>query len=106
MYSYQTTHFPADAMPRGGTTADGSSDRAEQPVVLWAFAKLVLMVAALVILTPGWLDLLGELAYAPPPQAWGTLRLVALGGSAGFFTLAVLILKVWTGLLKHLARAD
>ena len=102
MSSYHTTHFPADAMPRG----DRVADRAEQPVVLVAFAKLVLMASALVILTPLWLELLGDLAYRQPDPSWAAVRLLALGGGIGFMAVCLLILKVWTGLLKHLARAD
>ena len=106
MFTHYSTHVPADAMPRGATGSAVQSPQAEQPVVLIAFAKLVLMVAMLVTFMPLWLEMLGQLAYGPPPQAWGALRLLAVGGAGGFMILGLLILKVWTGLLKHLARAD
>lgn len=102
MSSQSTTHFPVDAIPR----SVGGSGKSDQPVVIVAFAKLVIMVSALAIFTPPWLDLLRELAYGPPPQAWGTLRVVALAGSAAWLALGLMTLKVWTGLLKFLARAD
>ena len=102
MSSQITAHFPADSVPRG----DGGARSPERPVVLIAFAKLVLMAGALVVLTPLWLDVLSQLAYGPPPQAWVTLRVVALLGGAAWVVLAGLILRVWTRLLKHLARAD
>lgn len=106
MISHYTTHFPADAMPRSTTGSEANSQQAEHPFVLIAFAKLVLMVGLLVTFMPQWLDLLGQMAYGPPPQAWGALRLLAIAGAAVFLGLGLLILKVWTGLLKHLARAD
>lgn len=106
MSTHYTTHFPADAIPRRTPDSARQGPQAEQPVVLIAFAKLVVMVAALVTFTPLWLDLLVQMAYGAPPQAWGALRLLAVGGAAGFMVLGLLILKVWTGLLKHLARAD
>jgi hypothetical protein len=102
MPSQSTTHFPADSIRRG----DGGSVSSDQPVVLIAFAKLVVMTGILVIFTPAWLELMAQLAYGPPPQAWGAFRVVALLGSIGFLALAAMILRVWTGLLKHLARAD
>ena len=102
MSSQLTTHFPVDAIPRG----DGGSGGSEQPVVRVAFAKLIVMAGALILFTPAWLDLVGQLAYGPPPHAWGAFRVVALAGSVGFLALGVMFLRVWAGLLKHLARAD
>jgi hypothetical protein len=104
MYPHYTTYFPADAMPRAANTGEPITRRAERPFVLLAFAKLVLMVGALVIFAPAWLDLLREMADAP--QGWGSHPVAVLAGGAAVITLGVLILKVWTGLLKHLARAD
>ena len=102
MSSQHTTHFPAPAMPSG----DGKTANPEQPVVLVAFAKLVLMTGALVLFMPFWLDVLQDLVAGSPPQAWGALRVVVVGGAAAIVLLAVLSLKVWAGLIKHLARAD
>ncbi len=102
MSSQSTTHFPAGAIPRG----DSASAQSDQPVVLLAFAKLVVMVGVLAILTPAWLDLLRELADTHSSQAWGALRVVAFGGGAAWITLGALTVKVWVGLLKFLARAD
>lgn len=102
MSSQYTAHFPVDSIPRG----DGGSGGSEQPVVLSAFAKLALMAAALLIITPIWLDVMAQLVYGPAPQAWGTLRIVGLVGGTGLVAVAALFLRVWTGLLKHLARLD
>ena len=102
MSSQYTTHFPVDSIPRG----DGGSGGSEQPVVLSAFAKLALMAAALRILTPAWLEVMAQLVYGPAPQAWGMLRIVALVGGTGLLAVAVMFLRVWTGLLKQLARMD
>lgn len=103
MSSQFTAHFPADSIPRG----DGGSGGSEQPVVLPALAKLTLMAAALIVLTPIWLQTLAGLAYDSTTfQAWGILRIAALVGGAGFITVAVMFLRVWTGLLKYLARRD
>lgn len=102
MSSPSTTHFPVGTLPRGG----GASASSDQPVVLFAFAKLVVLVGALAILTPAWLELLGELADPQSSRAWGTLRVVALSGAAAWITLGALTVKVWVGLLKFLARAD
>jgi hypothetical protein len=90
------------ALPRGG----GASASSDQPVVLIAFAKLVVLIGTLAILTPAWLDLLGELADPQSSGAWGTLRIVALSGAAAWITLGALAVKTWVGLLKFLARAD
>jgi hypothetical protein len=102
MSSPSTTHFPMGTLPRG----DGASASSEQPVVLIAFAKLVILVGALAILTPAWLDLLGELADAQSSRAWGTLRVVALFGAAAWIAMGAMAVKVWVGLIKFLARAD
>ena len=102
MSSQYTTHFPVDSIPRG----DGGSGGSEQPVVLSALAKLALMAAALLVVTPAWLDVMAQLAYGPAPQAWGMLRIVALVGGTGLLAVAVMFLRVWTGLLKQLARMD
>jgi hypothetical protein len=102
MSSQSTTHFPVGTLPRG----DGAPASSEQPVVLFAFAKLVVLVGLLAILTPPWLDLLGELAGAQSSGAWGMLRIVALTGAAAWIMLGALAVKVWVGLLKFLARAD
>jgi hypothetical protein len=104
MYPHYNSHFPADAMPRAANPGDPITGRAERPFVLLAFAKLVLMVGALVIFAPAWLDWLREMTDAP--RAWGPLPAAALAGGAAVVTLCLWILKVWTGLLKHLARAD
>lgn len=102
MSSQFTTHLPADSMARG----DGGSGSPEQPVVLIAFAKIVVLAAALFLFTPPWLETLAQLAYGPAPQAWGLFRLVALVGSVALLADVVMLLRVWTRLLKHLARAD
>ena len=102
MSSPSTTHFPAATLPGSG----GASAPSDQPVVLIAFAKLVVLVGALAILTPAWLGLLVELADPQSSPAWGTLRVVALSGAAAWITLGVLAAKVWVGLIKFLARAD
>jgi hypothetical protein len=77
----------------------------EKPVVLLAFAKLVVLVGALAIFTPAWLELLGELAD-PQSHAWGTLRIVTLSGAAAWIALGALAVKTWVRLIKFLARAD
>ncbi len=102
MSSPSTTHFPLGALPGG----DGASAVSEKPVVLIAFAKLVILAGALAIFTPAWLELLGELADPQSSRAWGTLRVVALTGAAAWITLGALAVKVWVGLIKFLARAD
>jgi len=102
MSSQSTTHFPVETLPLG----DGAPASSEQPVVLLAFAKLVILVGLLAVLTPPWLDMLGELARAQSSGAWGTLRIVALTGAAGWIVLGALAVKVWVGLLQFLARAD
>ena len=102
MSSQFTAHFPADSIPRG----DGGSGGSERPVVFPALAKLALMGAALIVLTPIWLQVIAALAYGPTPAAWGTLRLVALAGGAGIIAVAALYLRIWIGLLKYLARRD
>jgi hypothetical protein len=102
MSSPSTTHFPMGTLPRG----DGASAVAEKPVVLIAFAKLVVLMGALAIFTPVWLELLGELADPQSARAWGTLRVVALTGAAAWFTVGALALNIWIGLIKFLARAD
>ena len=101
MSSQSTTHFPVDGIPRG----DGASGQADQPVVLLAFAKLIILVGFLTVFTPAWLDMLRELAEGHSSQ-WGTLRVVALVGAAAWIALGALAVKVWVGLLKFLARAD
>jgi hypothetical protein len=78
------------------------SKRAEQSAVLLAAAKLVLIAGALGILglfMPMWLAKLVELGAA---ESWYTLRLLALGGGAGIITLLVLVLKLWTNLVREL----
>lgn len=102
MSSQLTTHFPVDAIPRG----DGAPRNPEQPVVLLAFAKLIVLAGALAIFTPAWLDLMTALANGPQTQSWVMLRLVALVGGAGVLAAAGMFLKVWADLLKHLARLD
>ena len=102
MSSPSTTHFLVGARPRSGA----ASSHSEQPVVLLAFAKLVLMIGALAIFTPPWLDLLGDLAQGSSSEAWRAFSVLGLAGGTVWLGLGVLILKVWTGLLKHLARAD
>jgi hypothetical protein len=102
MSSQFTTHHPAGTLPRR-VGAPGSS---EQPVVLLAFAKLVVMVAAMLLFTPFWLDQVAGFAAEPGPQSWLALRFAAFGGIGAMLVLAAMILKVWTGLLKHLARLD
>jgi hypothetical protein len=102
MSSQFTTYNPAETLSR----RVGAPGSAEQPVVLLAFAKLVIMVAAMVLFTPFWLDQLAGFATGPGPQAWLALRFATFGGFAALLVLAVMILKVWTGLLKHLARRD
>ena len=102
MSSPSTTHFPMGTLPG----SDGASATSEKPVVLIAFAKLVVLVGALAIFTPAWLELLGELADPQSSRAWGMLRVVALTGAAAWITLGALALNVWVGLIKFLARAD
>jgi hypothetical protein len=102
MSSQFTTHYPAETLPR----RVGAPGSAEQPVVLLAFAKLVVMAAAMVLFTPFWLEQVADFATGPGPQSWLALRFAAFGGVAALLVLAVMILKVWTGLLKHLARLD
>lgn len=102
MSSQLTTHFPVDAIPRG----DGGSGSSEQPLVLIAFAKLIVLAGALLVFTPAWLNLMGALAFGPPPQEWAMFRILALVGSAGVLAAAAMFLKVWTDLLKYLARLD
>ena len=102
MSSPSTTHFPMGTLPGG----DGASATSEKPVVLIAFAKLVVLVGALTIFTPAWLELLGGLADPQSSRAWGMLRVVALTGAAAWITLGALALNVWVGLIKFLARAD
>lgn len=100
MSRHYSSDYPVDAMP-GGV---GQADAPEKPVVLVAFAKIVVLLGALFLFAPSWLGVLSDLADGPPPVAWHSLRLAALGGIALMVTVAVLILKVWSGLLKHLAR--
>ena len=102
MSSPSTTHFPMGTLPGG----DGASAVSEKPVVLIAFAKLVVLLGALVIFTPSWVELLGELADAQSSRAWGTLRMVALTGAATWIALGALAARTWVGLIQFLARAD
>lgn len=102
MSSPSTTHLPMGTLPGG----DGLSATSEKPVVLLAFAKLVVLVGALAIFTPAWIELLGELADPQSSRAWGTLRVVALTGGAAWITLGALAVSTWVGLIKFLARAD
>jgi hypothetical protein len=101
MSSQSTTHLPQGTIPRG----DGRSGTPEQSVVFIAFAKLVFLAAALTILTPAWLDLVAHFASESSPQTSGMLRVVSFAGSAGFLAGVAIFLRVWTGLLKHLATA-
>ena len=95
-----SSHYPVDAMP-GGV---GNANAPEKPMVLVAFAKIVVLVGALLLFAPSWLEVLRDMAGGPPPVAWHSLRVAVLGGIALMVTVAVLVLKVWSGLLKHLAR--
>ena len=97
MSSDYSSHVAADSMPQ----SDHVPGHSAQPVVVPPFAKLVIMVGALVIFTPPWLNLLVQLGSA---QSWYALRLLALGGSAGVVTLLVLIFKLSSGLLKTAGR--
>jgi len=105
MSSPSTIHVPSDAMPPAGYLA-GSRERPVQgrPVVLIAFAKLVLLVGSLVLLAPIWFAMAGEAASGPGP--WIPLRFLVVAASVGLFAFALMALKVWAGLLKHLAQAD
>jgi len=97
MSSDYLSHVPADAVPQ----AHPVLGRAAQPVLPPMLAKAVLMVAALVLFIPLWLDLLVQLGSA---ESWYFLRLLALGGIAGIVTLSVLILKLSNAMLKHPGR--
>ncbi len=98
MASQHPIPFSAETL----TGRAGKTGNQEPPVVQLAFAKLVILGAALALFTPYWLNLLLGLVEVN----WVALRLVTLGGSALVVALAVLFVKVWVGLLKHLARAD
>jgi hypothetical protein len=100
MSSQSTTRFPVEAFPRGV----GTSGSSEQPVVLLAFAKLIVIAGFLAIFTPAWMDLSRELAATS--HTWDTLRVVALAGAAVWIGMGAMAVKVWVGLLKFLARAD
>lgn len=100
MSSQSTTRFPVEAFLRGF----GRSGSSEQPVVLLAFAKLVVIAGFLALFTPAWIELSRELAGSS--QSWSTLRLVALSGATVWIAAVALAVKVWVGLLKFLARAD
>ena len=89
-------HYPADTVPRSQPNAVLT----ERPVVLPTVAKLVLIIATLVIFTPMWLTLARQLGVA---ESWYALRLLALGGIGGIVTLLVLVVKLSGGLVKHLA---
>lgn len=102
MSSQCTAHHPVGTLPR----RVGAPGSAEQPVVLLAFAKLVVMVAAMLLFAPFWPDQIAGFAAEPGAQSWLALRFAAFGGVSAMLVLAVMILKVWTGLLKHLARLD
>jgi hypothetical protein len=101
MSSPSTIHLPADAIPRRANV----SGTGERPVVLLAFAKLVLLIGSADFLGPIWLALVGE-ALAAPNESWLALRLLVLSGSVSLLAIAMMALKVWTRLLKHLALAN
>lgn len=102
MSSQHTTHLPVGSTPMGA----GASECSERPVVLIAFAKLILLAGVLAVFMPPWLTLMGDLAYGPPPKAWDAFWVIALTGGGGLLAVMVMFLKVWTRLLKRLARAD
>jgi hypothetical protein len=117
MASQFSTHFSENGFARGASQIGKSAGNAElvgqagqvgrqgqseQPIVLLAFAKLVLIGGALILFMPFWLDVMRALVDG----SWVALRLVAVGGGAGIVVLGALFVKVWADLLKHLARAD
>ena len=102
MSSSTTVHLPTDAIPSGADASRGQ----EPPVVLIAFAKLVLLVGTAVFLVPVWLALVGDAASGPVQDSWAALRLLVVGGSVVVFALLLTAAKVWLGLLKHLARLN
>ena len=105
MSSPSTIHVPSDAIPSAGNFArDQKCPVEDRPVVLIAFAKLVLLVGSLVLLAPIWYAMAGEAAAGPGP--WIPLRFLVVAASVGIFAFALMALKVWAGLLKHLAQAD
>ena len=105
MSSPSTVHVPADAIPRAAYhTGTKGSPGEERPVVLIAFAKLVLLIGSLVLLAPIWFAMAAEAAAGPGP--WIPLRFLVVAASLGIFAFALMALKVWAGLLKHLALAD
>ena len=105
MSLHSTLHVPADAMPQAAHYA-GDKERPvkERPVVLIGFAKLVLLVGSLVLLAPIWFAMAGEAAAGPGP--WIPLRFLVVAASVVIFAFALMVLKVWADLLKHLAQAD
>ena len=105
MSSPSIIHVPADAMPRPGHfNVNNERGDEKRPVVLIAFAKLVLLVGSLVLLAPIWFAMAAEVASGPGP--WIPLRFLVVGASLGIFAFALMALKIWAGLLKHLALAD
>ena len=102
MASPTTSHLPLDAMPRAG----GTPDRREQSVVLKSFVVLMLMVAALAVFVPVWLDLIRDLAQASQSQPWGLIRGVVLGGAGMIVAIVATLIVTWARLLKLLARTD
>jgi len=102
MSSILSSHAPADRLSDRLSSTRPTTGTAESPVVLLRFAKLVVVFAALALLTPYWLDLMHQLGVA---QSWYSLRLVAIFGGAGVLTLLVVAVSLLAAQLKHLARA-
>jgi hypothetical protein len=105
MSSSSISHLPSDAIPQDAARPVQAPAK-QKPVVLQAFAKLVLLVGALAVLTPLWLELLGGAASSEQPDSWIAVRVLVVTGSVGLFALGAIAIKVWTELLKYLARAD
>jgi len=102
MYSNHFSGVSAETMAPGHHIA--RPGRAKGPVTLLALAKLFLIagtLGAIGYFMPMWLSKLVELGSA---EYWYSLRLLALGGSAGVVTLLLLVLKLWANLVKDLGR--